>query len=183
MKRAMVIAHQGAERERPSNTVASFKRAAELGVGSEMDVVAEKSGMPIIMHDAKVDRTTNGAGEVAQLEWAYISTLRATNYAPWNTSPWKDERVPSLDQALAAAGVTGLPVQLDMHYVPTKEQFDQVWECLEKHDLVERAIILGGTQALGHQLGCRHDHDEPSGRTAGLASEPLREVRQGHPYG
>lgn len=149
-KRPAVFAHQGAEKERPSNTVASFSRAAELGVGSEMDVQAAKDGRPVIMHDLTVDATTDGTGKVAELDWSYLSKLRATKREPWNTSEWKDEHIPDLDQALTAAGAKGLPVILDMHYAPTKEQFDRVWECLVKHGMTDRVTILGNPQILGN---------------------------------
>jgi Glycerophosphoryl diester phosphodiesterase family/B12 binding domain len=86
-----VYGHQGAQYERPPNTVASFARAAALGVGSEMDVQAEKGGWPVIMHNTTIDWSTGATGSVAQLEWSYLSTLRATVQAPWNTSAWKDE--------------------------------------------------------------------------------------------
>jgi glycerophosphoryl diester phosphodiesterase len=110
-----VFGDQGAEDERPPNTAASFARAAALGVGSEMGVQAEKGGWPVIMHDTKVDRTTDGTGYVAQLDWSYLFTLRATDYAPWNTSAWKGEQVRSFGEALAAAGANGRAVLLDMH--------------------------------------------------------------------
>ena len=144
-----VYGHQGAEHERPGNTVASFARAAALGVGSEMDVQAEKGGWLVIMHNTTIDWSTGATGSVAQLDWSYLSTLRATAQAPWNTSAWKDERVPSLDQALAAAGANGQPVLLDMHFVPTKAQFDHIWDCLVKYGLTNRVTVLGNPKILG----------------------------------
>jgi glycerophosphoryl diester phosphodiesterase len=144
-----VYGHQGAQYERPPNTAASFACAAALGVGSEMDVQAEKGGWPVIMHNATIEWSTGATGYVAQLDWSYLSTLRATAQAPWNTSAWKDERVPSLDEALAAAGANGQPVLLDMHFLPTKEQFDHIWDCLAKHSLTGRVTILGNPKILG----------------------------------
>jgi glycerophosphoryl diester phosphodiesterase len=144
-----VYGHQGAEHERPGNTVASFARAAALGVGSEMDVQAEKGGWPVIMHNLTIDWSTGATGRVAELEWSYLSTLRATAQAPWNTSAWKDERVPSLDQALAAAGANGQPVLLDMHFLPTKPQFDRIWDCLAKYGMTNRVTVLGNPKVLG----------------------------------
>jgi len=115
-----------------------------------MDVQAEKGGLPVIMHDGTVDRTTNGTGLVAELDWSYLSKLHATDYAPWKTSAWNDEHVPSLDQALAAAGANGHPVLLDMHFQPDKAQFDHIWDCLVKHGMTDRATILGNPETLGH---------------------------------
>jgi glycerophosphoryl diester phosphodiesterase len=59
----MIIAHRGASGYVPENTASSFKKAIELKVEAvEFDVYACKSGDLIVMHDANVDRTTDGKG-------------------------------------------------------------------------------------------------------------------------
>ncbi len=59
----MIIAHRGASGYVPENTASSFKKAVELNVEAvEFDVYACKSGDLVVMHDAHVDRTTDGTG-------------------------------------------------------------------------------------------------------------------------
>ena len=71
-----IWAHRGANREFPENTLAAFNRAAELGAdGIENDVSLSKDGCVIVMHDNKVDRTTDGHGELCDMTWDEIRKL------------------------------------------------------------------------------------------------------------
>jgi len=94
-KMAKVYAHRGASAELPENTLSAFRRALELGVeGIELDVHLSKDGVPMVIHDATVDRTTNGAGAVADLTRAELQALDAGN----------GERVPTLGEVLDLVG-------------------------------------------------------------------------------
>ncbi|MFU8816681.1 MAG: glycerophosphodiester phosphodiesterase [Pseudomonadales bacterium] len=85
----MVIAHQGGDGLRPSNTLVAFQHAVELGVDVlEMDLHQTRDGALVLMHDTTVDRTTDGSGALADLtleqvraldagyRWPYEGTLR-----------------------------------------------------------------------------------------------------------
>ena len=77
----MVIAHQGGEQLRPSNTMPAFEHAVELGVDVlEMDIHQTKDGVLILMHDDTVDRTTDGSGVIKEMTLAEIKTLDAGHY-------------------------------------------------------------------------------------------------------
>jgi glycerophosphoryl diester phosphodiesterase len=69
-----ILAHRGARSLAPENTLAAFTKAFELGAdGFECDVFLSKDGVPVILHDKTLDRTTNGRGYV----WNYdAQTLR-----------------------------------------------------------------------------------------------------------
>ncbi|HEU5316274.1 MAG TPA: glycerophosphodiester phosphodiesterase family protein, partial [Chloroflexota bacterium] len=73
-----VIGHRGAAGHAPENTFAAFDRGLELGVyGVETDLRATADGVIVLMHDATVDRTTDGTGAVADLTWADVRALNA----------------------------------------------------------------------------------------------------------
>ncbi|HID07521.1 MAG TPA: glycerophosphodiester phosphodiesterase, partial [Armatimonadetes bacterium] len=79
--RPIVIGHRGFSARYPENTLLSFRKAVELGVdGVELDVRLSKDGMAVLMHDATVDRTTNGIGAVADLTWEQLRTLDAGSW-------------------------------------------------------------------------------------------------------
>lgn len=85
--RPMVIAHQGGDGIRPSNTMAAFEHAAALGVDVlEMDVHMTRDGALVLIHDDTVDRTTNGSGAVADLTLAEIQALDAAYHWPYGGS-------------------------------------------------------------------------------------------------
>jgi glycerophosphoryl diester phosphodiesterase len=86
------IGHRGARAYEPENTLRSFKKALELGVDAvELDVRATKDGEIIVIHDADVDRTTNGKGLVSQLTLKEIEQLKTE----------KDEKIPTFEEALS----------------------------------------------------------------------------------
>ena len=72
------IGHRGARGYAPENTLAGIRTAAEQGVcWVEVDVKLTRDGVPILMHDDTVDRTTDGRGAVATMDFADLSRLDA----------------------------------------------------------------------------------------------------------
>jgi glycerophosphoryl diester phosphodiesterase len=73
-----VCAHRGEHRTAPENTVPAFRAAVKMGVQQiEFDVHSTKDGKMVVMHDATVDRTTNGAGKIVDLTFDEIRALDA----------------------------------------------------------------------------------------------------------
>ncbi|MFH2146284.1 MAG: glycerophosphodiester phosphodiesterase family protein [Candidatus Omnitrophota bacterium] len=83
--------HRGAAGYEPENTLRSFKKAVELNVDwIELDAQICKTGEVIVLHDTKVDRTTNGTGYVEDKTLAELRILNAG----------KGEKIPTLEEAL-----------------------------------------------------------------------------------
>lgn len=103
----LVIAHRGGSALRPENTLAAFENAAALGADVlEMDVRSTADGKIVVIHDATVDRTTEGAGAVAALAFESLHKLDA-GYR-WTTDggrtfPFRGKgiRVPALVEVFA----------------------------------------------------------------------------------
>ncbi|RME06494.1 MAG: glycerophosphodiester phosphodiesterase [Anaerolineae bacterium] len=104
----LVIAHQGGDGLRPGDTLAAFENAARLGVDVlEMDVHASRDGVLVVMHDATVDRTTDGSGALKEMTLEQIKTLDAGyNWSPDGglSYPYRgqDIRVPTLEEVFQA---------------------------------------------------------------------------------
>lgn len=76
--RPLVMAHQGGADLAPSNTLAAFRNAAELGVDMmELDVHLTQDGHLVVIHDDTIDRTTNGSGTVNELTLAEVQSYDA----------------------------------------------------------------------------------------------------------
>ena len=71
-----VFAHRGGKAERPEASMVAFRAAAAEGAGLELDVQALADGTLVVMHDATVDRTTNGTGRVSAFTSRSWSRLR-----------------------------------------------------------------------------------------------------------
>src|SRR4030081_2111878 len=76
--RPLICGHRGARVHAPENTLAGFAMAAEMGADLiELDVRLTRDGALAIIHDASVDRTTNGSGRVAEMSWDVLRALDA----------------------------------------------------------------------------------------------------------
>jgi glycerophosphoryl diester phosphodiesterase len=73
-----ILGHRGAKAYEPENTLRSVRKALDLGVQAvEIDIHLSRDGHLIVIHDATVDRTTNGKGRVADLRWEELRRLDA----------------------------------------------------------------------------------------------------------
>jgi glycerophosphoryl diester phosphodiesterase len=107
-----VIGHRGAAKWAPENTLASFFCAADLGVEwVELDVRLCKGGIPVVFHDATLDRTTNGLGRVVEHR---LDELRSLDAGKWFSPRFRDEPIPSLEEALAAIARLGMGVNVEI---------------------------------------------------------------------
>lgn len=97
------IAHRGASGLglAPENTLAAFEQAIQLGVDIlEIDVHATRDGQIVVLHDAAIDRTTDGTGLVAELSSEQVSRADAGS---WFGADFTGERVPLLEEVLDLA--------------------------------------------------------------------------------
>ena len=79
----IIIGHRGGGLEAPENTIAAFKLAKENGAtGVEFDLDFTKDGIPVIIHDSTVDRTTDGTGKVSDFSYDQIRRLDASAKHP-----------------------------------------------------------------------------------------------------
>ena len=81
--RPLVISHAACGGHAPENTLAGIRKAIEIGSDAiEIDVQATADGVPVLMHDLTVDRTTNGSGAVAELSLKELRALDAGGEPP-----------------------------------------------------------------------------------------------------
>lgn len=90
-----VMAHRGNRVACPENTLAAFRRAIDDGADIlETDLHQSADGVFVCIHDATVDRTTNGNGAVAEMTLAELKTLSAD----YGRSAFEGEQIPSIDE-------------------------------------------------------------------------------------
>jgi glycerophosphoryl diester phosphodiesterase len=100
-----VIGHRGAAGHAPENTFAAFDAGLAMGVdGVETDIRATRDGVLVLVHDATVDRTTDGQGAVADLDWAALSRLDAGARFRDGGHDFGVQRIPRLEDFLDRYG-------------------------------------------------------------------------------
>ena len=104
MPRVLRIGHRGAAGHAPENTLAAVRKGIELDVDFvEIDLRQTADGVLVVLHDATVNRTTNGKGRVDALSFAEVGGPDTGN----------GERIPMLEEVLKmAGGHTGLMLEL-----------------------------------------------------------------------
>lgn len=94
----IVIAHRGASAYAPENTHSAFKMAIDMQAEMmELDVSITKDGVPVVIHDVTVDRTTSAKGEVGDFTLAELKKLET---GAWFGEEFRGEPFPTLEEAL-----------------------------------------------------------------------------------
>jgi glycerophosphoryl diester phosphodiesterase len=137
-----LIGHRGAAAAAPENTIASIRRARQLGVAwVEFDVKLTREGVPILMHDDRLERTTSGRGCVADHTLAAIRELDA---GVWFAPAFGGESVPTLEEALAACSELGLGINLEIKPCPGRDEetAHAVLDVLQADGTADRPLLI-----------------------------------------
>ncbi|MER7660321.1 MULTISPECIES: glycerophosphodiester phosphodiesterase family protein [unclassified Streptomyces] len=122
----LTIGHRGVMGVEPENTLRSFVRAERAGMDAiELDLHLSKDGALVVMHDADVDRTTDGKGPIADKTLAELRELDAG----------QGERVPVFEEVLDAVHA---PLQAEIKDVAAARALAEV---MRKRDLVHRVTV------------------------------------------
>ncbi|NBC70208.1 glycerophosphodiester phosphodiesterase [Paenibacillus sacheonensis] len=136
-----IVAHRGCSGAAPENTMAAFKLAlSEPDIAMiELDVHLSKDGVPVVIHDHTLDRTTNGSGPVA----AYtLEELRQWDAGSKFAAAFADERIPTLEEVLELAkGRCTLHVELKMlanEYAGIEEK---IISLVQRHGMQKEVVL------------------------------------------
>jgi glycerophosphoryl diester phosphodiesterase len=138
--RPYIIAHRGSMDRCPENTMAAFRQALADGADVlETDVRLSADGAVVCLHDATVDRTTDGSGRVDRLSLHEIRRLDASG----GKSDYRGERVPTLlEVARLIPGDRALAVELKGDSFLREEAHRAVLSVLEEAGIARRSLIL-----------------------------------------
>ncbi len=113
------IAHRGAGALAPENTLAAFRMGADHGFAMfECDVKLSADGEPFLLHDAELDRTTNGQGVAGLLSWDALSRLDAGS---WHGRVYAGEPLLRLEALSRWLQALGLMANLEIKPTPGDE--------------------------------------------------------------
>lgn len=133
----VAIAHRGDWRYAPENSLAAVQHCIDLGMDVvELDFRLTKDGHLVAMHDATVDRTTNGKGKVAELTLEQIKSFRLKNAAGVRYSR---QQVPTLEEVMAL--VKG-KIMINLDKTESK-WVRESYEVLKKTGTIDHAIFKG----------------------------------------
>jgi glycerophosphoryl diester phosphodiesterase len=131
MPTPLIIGHRGASAVEPENTMAAFREAIAVGSnGIEFDVRLTRDGVPVIIHDNTLRRTTGLPHRIADLTWSQLENL--------------DIGVPSLEQQFTLFATNDLMLFLEMKIDSTAEQAPLAKACcnlIRDYSFKQRVIV------------------------------------------
>lgn len=141
MPRQGICAHRGARDTHPENTLVAFRHAIQLGAHMiECDVQLSKDNEMVIMHDATVDRTTDGAGRVSDLT---LEELKSLDAGSWHHPEFARERIPTLREVLE---IMPRNVWLNLHLKNSTELGRRVTELLIGQNRLHQSFLACNKQ-------------------------------------
>lgn len=165
-----VVAHRGLLRHAPENTLANFRACLELRLGFEFDVMRSSDGKLVCIHDATVDRTTNGSGRVDELTLAELKRLDAgSSFDP----AFRNERIPTVEEVfelLAEYRQSDVLVAVDLKAGDSRVEADVV-RLARQYQVLPKLLFIGRTITLP-EVRSRLKQADPKAATARVANAP-----------
>ena len=114
------IAHRGAGKLAPENTLAAFRLGAQHGYSAfECDVKLSSDGVPFLLHDATLDRTSDAKGVAGERTWAELSRVDAGS---WHSRTYAGEPLPTLGNIAAFCLANGHALNIEIKPTPGVER-------------------------------------------------------------
>ncbi|XP_074485284.1 glycerophosphodiester phosphodiesterase 1 isoform X1 [Sebastes fasciatus] len=136
-----VVAHRGGGHDAPENTLVSIREASKNGAtGVELDLEFTADGVPILMHDETVDRTTNGTGPLSQMKLSELGKLdAAAKHRLWDK--FAGEKIPTLEEAVEECIKLQLTIYFDVKGHPN-EAAEALKKLFKKHPVLYNSSIV-----------------------------------------
>src|SRR5690625_3987518 len=120
-----IIAHRGASAYRPENTIAAIQKALDQGAGAiELDVRLSEDDIPVICHDATINRTSSGKGYIHNLS---LEKLKKYDFGSHFSKVFKKETIPTLEEVFQFIGDRSIQLHIEIKNGPI------IPENLERH--------------------------------------------------
>jgi glycerophosphoryl diester phosphodiesterase len=138
---SFAVAHRGLSRHAPENTMAAFRSSLQLRIGFELDVRRSADGHLVCIHDATVDRTTDGTGSIVDYE---ASELRALDAGSWFDPAFAEESVPEVSDVFSALldGPEGPLVWVDLKETGDGVE-EQIVSLAQRYSVLDRLVFIG----------------------------------------
>ena len=168
-----VIAHRGANKYAPQNTIPAFERAIELGVdGFETDIHLTKDGVPVICHNYTVNDTSNGMGNISSYEF---EDIRKLDFGSYFSPRFAGTKIPTIDEFLDTADKGDVKIiNIELKSPKNGEQgiVEKTIEAVKNHHLSSRLLI----SSFDYKLLVKAKEIDPDCRTAYLYSPNSKDM-------
>jgi glycerophosphoryl diester phosphodiesterase len=145
------VAHRGYSAVAPENTLPALAAGVLAGATFiEFDVRTTADGVPVVIHDRTVDRTTDGSGKVWELTFDEISALDAGS---WFSPAYAGARVPQLRDVIELLSPSGPELLLEIKPPATLEQVKNIIGLVAEAGLLDRTVVQSFDPAIVRLAG------------------------------
>ena len=131
------IAHRGAARYAPQNTLAAFDLSQKLGFSAfETDIRFTKDNIPVILHNETIDQTSDGSGKIADL------TLAQARKYEFGSTYYSGQKIPTLEEVVRATLKNGTHEYLELKTNPSDSQLRTIIDIVEKNGMAPQTTWL-----------------------------------------
>lgn len=151
MVKPLIMGHRGAMGTAPENTAISFQKALNTGAdGIEFDVHMSRDGHLVVIHDERIDRTTNGKGFIKDLTLEEIKEYEAGSYFD---PGYSEERILTLEETLSLArDCQAINIEIKNGPIFYEGIEEKVIQTIEKFELKEKVIISSFNHYTVHKI-------------------------------
>jgi glycerophosphoryl diester phosphodiesterase len=148
----ILVAHRGMLRHAPENTLPAFSVCLDLGVGFELDIRTTKDGELVIIHDDKLERTTNGSNR--SIRDVTLAEARKLDAGSWFHSSFKGSQIPTMEETFQLIkkrkrGTTIIALNIKQLNSQGEKKLVRL---LEKYDLFEDCFAFDQSAEMSKRL-------------------------------
>ncbi len=160
------VNHRGYSVLAPENTLPAYRLSKKMGFRYvEADVSFTSDGVPVLLHDATIDRTSDGKGKLSEMTFQQV---RRYDFGLWKSPEYRGTKIPALTEFLSLCRTLGLYpyIELKPNGDYTREQIRSIVEMVKEYGLQDRAAYISfSPEYLGIVRDC-----QPSARLGFLSS-------------
>lgn len=135
------VCHRGASRTAPENTLPAFIAARKYGFDCvEADVAWTHDNVAVLLHDSTINRTSNGEGNIADLDYDDIKDL---DFGSWFSAAYTGTKIPTVAEFLALCRKIGLRARLDLNHTGTQSQLENLCATVVRYGMKDHTEFVG----------------------------------------
>lgn len=134
------VNHRGYSTIAPENTLPAFVLSKEKGFQIiEVDLRYTKDGVPVLLHDASVNRTSNGEGDVDKLTYEQLRTL---DFGSWKSELYAGTQIPSLEEFFSFCKENDMKMYLELKSRIDHAKAEEIVRLLSKYGLSQSCTFI-----------------------------------------
>lgn len=141
-KSAMIrsINHRGYSTVAPENTLPAYKLSKSMGFNyAECDVSFTYDGVPVLLHDSTIDRTSNGSGSISAMTYAQASQY---DYGIWKSENYAGTKLPTFEEFIALCKNIGLHPYIELKYGASQSGVQLVVDLVKKYGMTGNVTYI-----------------------------------------